>query len=207
MIDTITLVRHDLTEALHRQFAEAGVAAWDIETTGLDWQEGRIGTCQLHTPTVGTVVVQVDDDRPDRLASLLADDRVVKVFHHAPFDLRWMSSHWDTPVASVACTKVASRLLHPEAAGQEHSLRHLVADHLGVDIDKSERLSDWTLHELTPSQLRYAAGDVEYLLPLMDVLTTQLDNAGLLEVYQQCLEFLPTRIRYEVNGWADVFSY
>ena len=103
-----------------------------------------------------TVVVQVDNDRPDRLAALLADEMVVKVFHHAPFDLRWMSSRWDTPVATVACTKVASRLLRPDAAGQEHSLRNLVAHHLGVNINKSERLSDWTQDELTPSQLQYA---------------------------------------------------
>ena len=79
--------------------------------------------------------------------------------------------------------------------------------HLGVNIDKSERLSDWTQDELTPSQLQYAAGDVEYLLPLIHVLTKQLDNAGLQMTYQQCMEYLPTRVRYEVNGWADVFSY
>lgn len=207
MIDTVTLLRHDVTEDLLSDFREAGRVAWDIETTGLDWRDGQIGTCQLHAANTGTVIVQIGDERPDRLAQLLAEKSVLKVFHHAPFDLRWMAGHWRTPVAAIACTKVASRLLNPDAASPFHSLRHLTEHHLGVHLDKAERMSDWTLEKLTTSQLQYAAADVVHLLPLLDKLTEQLGGSGLLQHYQQCLAYLPTRILFDVNGWPDVFSY
>lgn len=207
MIDTGNLVRHDLTADLAASFVEAGKVAWDIETTGLDWRQGRIGTCQLHAANTGTVLVQIDGDRPDRLAALLADETVLKVFHHAPFDLRWMTSHWQTKPASIACTKVASRLLNPAGGSELHSLKHLLEQDLGVHLDKAERLSDWTVESLTPAQLEYAARDVEYLVPLLDALTQRLAKAGLLTTYKQCLSYLPTRILFDVNNWPDVFSY
>lgn len=207
MIDTGNLVRHDLTADLAASFVEAGKVAWDIETTGLDWRQGRIGTCQLYSAATGTVLVQIDSDRPDRLAALLADETVLKVFHHAPFDLRWMSSHWQTKPASIGCTKVASRLLNPAGGSELHSLKHLLEQNLGVHLDKAERLSDWTVESLTPAQLEYAARDVEYLVPLLDALTQQLAIAGLLTTYKHCLSYLPTRILFDVNNWPDVFSY
>lgn len=207
MIDTVSLVHHDLTEEFAGRFAEAGRVAWDIETTGLDWREGRIGTCQLHAENTGTVLVQIDDKKPELLARLLADETVLKVFHHAPFDLGWMTGHWRTRATSVACTKVASRLLHPAAVNEAHSLKVLLKQNLGVHLDKGERLSDWTLENLSHAQVEYAAQDVEHLLPLLDALEQQLEQADLLGTFQDCLSYLPTRVWFSTNGWPDVFSY
>lgn len=165
MTDTVTLLQGDLTPELFDKFADDGRVAWDIETSGLDWKAGKIGTCQLHNPSSGTAIVQIaDDDQPGLLAELLADSSVVKVFHHAPFDLRWMASHWKVTPASVACTKVASRLLNPAPDSAEHSLKHLLRTYLGIDVDKGQQTSDWLANDLTPEQLAYAAGDVINLL-------------------------------------------
>jgi len=73
-------------------FALSRRIAWDIETTGLDWRREKIGTCQLFAEAVGAVVVSVGEDRPSALARLIEDNTVEKVFHHAPFDLRFMVS-------------------------------------------------------------------------------------------------------------------
>lgn len=207
MIANVTELQHDLSEDLFTRLTGCYRVAWDIETTGLDWRQGRIGTCQLHSDETGTVVVQLDSGRPERLAGLLANEAVLKVFHHAPFDLRWMISHWQVEAASIACTKVASRLLNPDPDSRVHSLKYLLSDRLGVDVDKSERLSDWTALELTQSQIAYAAQDVVHLLPLLDLLEKELANEGLLTTYQRCLDFLPTRVLLDINGWPDVFGY
>lgn len=207
MSASVIRLQHDLTPELHDHLTNTDRIAWDIETTGLDWRAGRIATCQLHSDTTGTIIMQVDDRRPQHLAALLADEAVVKVFHHAPFDLRWMTTHWKTEAASVACTKVASRLLNPDPDSGRHSLKFLLADRLDIDIDKTERLSDWTRPELSTAQLSYATQDVVHLLPLLDLLQKELINEGLLRAYQQCLEFLPTRVQLDVAGRPDVFSY
>ena len=208
MSNTVQLLQDDLTDDVLADFTRSDRIAWDIETDALDWRQGRIGTCQLHSQTAGTVLVQVDPDhRPERLAGLLADEAVLKIFHHAPFDLRWMMSHWQVQAASVGCTKVASRLLDPDPNSASHSLKHLLKQRLGINLDKGQRLSDWTRQTLTPEQVAYASSDVVHLLPLLDLLEKDLVNGGRLETYQRCVDYLPTRALLEINDWPDVFSY
>jgi ribonuclease D len=144
--------------------------AWDIETSGLDPRTDRIGTAQLYAPGLGTVVVQLGADVPQRLCRLLADPAVCKVFHHAMFDHRFMVAHWDAQPARIACTKIASKLLRPQLANNGHSLQSLLASYLGVEISKDLRLTDWLAPELTAAQLAYASRDVVYLIPLLSEL-------------------------------------
>ncbi len=202
------ILRGDLSQELFEELTRATLVAWDIETSGLDWRTDRIGTCQLQSASGTSVLVQVDGEVPDRLRGLLSDPSVLKVFHHAPFDLRFMTTQWKTHAASVACTKVASKLLAPGAEPTEHSLKALLATHLGVQVEKGAvRTSDWTARDLTEEQLRYAVADVTDLLRLYEVLTDRLGKYGLMPLYESCLSFLPARVELEVGGWPDVFAY
>jgi ribonuclease D len=205
---TPPLVHSDLSASLETAFVCAGRVAWDVETSGLDWRVHRMGTCQLHSDDGMSVIVQLDDRRPRRLSALLENTDVVKVFHHAPFDLRFMMSEWQARPTSIMCTKVASKLLFPRAANPEHSLQHLLESQLGVKIAKGpERVSDWLAEELSAQQLAYALQDVMHLLALLDVLIARLTVSGLDELYRQCCLFLPARASLELGGYPDVFAY
>lgn len=204
----IEVFQGDLTEQRFNELRSTERIAWDIETTGLDWREGQIGICQLYAAEFSTVsLIKVTSERPDYLCSLLADENVRKVFHHAPFDLRWMVGHWQVEPASIDCTKVASRLLDPTPDSNVHSLKYLLSTYLHIEISKAQRLTDWLANDLSADQLAYAANDVAYLLPLLDLLIKDLDNCGLRSTYRSCSGFLPTRTRLEVGGWSDVFGY
>lgn len=207
MTEITTVLQADLTGTWLRALRGAARVAWDIETTGLDWRVETIGTCQLHAPEVGSVVVQINGGVPEGLRELLVDESVQKVFHHAAFDLRFMSAHWKLTPASVACTKIASKLLTPEAPREHHSLQWLLADQLGVEISKRERLSDWRVAELTADQLAYAVADVQHLLPLLDGLSDRLRVRGLYQLFEDCLRFLPARVDLDLGGYGDVFTY
>jgi hypothetical protein len=63
-------------------------------------------------------VVSVGEDRPSALARLIEDNTVEKVFHHAPFDLRFMVSAWQVSPAAIRDTKVASKILDPAAPNE-----------------------------------------------------------------------------------------
>src|SRR4051812_10044672 len=143
MTSPVALRRGDITPGDLTLIRSARVVAWDIETSGLRWAQDAIGSCQINIPNVGTLVVRIDDSVPDRLASALADSSVVKVFHHAMFDLRFMAHRWKARPSSVACTKIASKLLHPHADNSENSLKYVLANRLGVHIDKDQQVSDW----------------------------------------------------------------
>ncbi len=204
----VLVEQDDLPANLATAFEEAARIAWDVETTGLDWRHERLATCQLFAEGIGVVVVKIAGRHPERLAALLEDTAVEKVFHHAPFDLRFMVHGWDVQPASVRCTKVASKLLAPGAPNETHSLQHLVARNLGVSLTKGPvRTSDWTAGTLTPEQLEYAAGDVLYLLPLLDALRADLEQAHLARLYDDCCAFLPARVLLELGGYPDVFAY
>lgn len=58
------------------------------------------------------------------------------------------------------------------------SLGSLVSVLLGVRLDKSEQLADWSARPLSPAVRRYAAADVEYLFPLTLELDHRLQDLG-----------------------------
>jgi ribonuclease D len=204
----VQVVGGDLPAELAAAFGSARSIAWDVETTGLDWRTERLATCQLFAEGVGAAVVGMDNGRPARLAALLENPVVEKVFHHAQFDLRFMVGSWGVQPTSIRCTKVASKLLAPGSPNEAHSLQHLVGRHLGVSLAKGPvRTSDWTATTLTKEQIDYAVGDVVHLLALLDVLRASLGEARLTRLYDDCCAFLPARVALELGGYPDVFAY
>jgi ribonuclease D len=201
----VTVLRGDLGDKEFAELTSQDVLGWDIETSGLEWSKGQIHTCQLACADGRAFVVQIGSGHPAKLLSLLANQRVRKVFHHAPFDLRFLLAHWAAVASNVFCTKIASKLFDREET--DHSLKALLLRHLGVTIDKSARLSDWSAHNLTEAQLRYAANDVRFLIPLMDRLQEGLQRIGRWDLAVACFRHLPTRATLEVGGFGDVFAY
>ena len=90
-IPEATITTGDLQPEFLLAAFDARRVAVDIETTGLDWKADRIGTVQVHVPDYGTTIVCKVTDQPRRLIELVTSVRVQKVFHHAPFDLRFLA--------------------------------------------------------------------------------------------------------------------
>jgi ribonuclease D len=198
--------QNDLSPEFDSAMRIEGVAAWDIETDGLDFRRDAIRTCQVYVPGAGVEIVRMPTDGavPARLADALASERVFKVFHHAPFDLRFMRHNWGVRPRNVGCTKVLSKIVEP--ARESHSLAPLVRTYLGIELDKSVRLSDWS-QELTPEQLSYAANDVLHLLDLYRYLWKEALNLGVAEFAEQSFAYLPVRVETDLRGSGDVFAY
>ena len=134
--------------------------------------------------TVGSEIWLIDplEVDPDPLAELLSGDGLCVV--HAGIQ--------DLEVLELACGTVPRRLLDTQiAAGflgvSTGSLSSLVDRFLGVDLPKGDRLTDWLRRPLTDDQLRYAASDVEFLLPLVDNLWAELADRSRTEwVEEEC---------------------
>jgi ribonuclease D len=203
--DAPMLYHGDIPEEFASAVRMAGAVAWDTETTGLDWRTERLCLCQLSARGAPVAVVRIDGT-PTRLRALLANESVRKVFHHAMFDLRFMTHTWGVRATNVACTKIASKLLEPAHPGK-HTLQSLLRQHLGVEIDKGQRLSDWLAERLTAAQVSYAAKDVSHLVELLEALEAKLEAAGLLGLARGCFAHLPTRVELELRGYGDVFTY
>lgn len=189
-----------ISEARH-----AGSIAWDIETSGLDWKYDKICTCQVFIPNSRVFLIRVCDSIPYNLKMLLNDEHVCKVFHHAPFDLRFMTYHWSTEVQNVVCTKIASKILAPEM--NDHSLKNLLERYLGIYLDKKMQTSNWLCEKLTEEQLIYAVRDVLYLPTLFNELKCSLICCDRWALADASFDYLPTRVKLDVLGSGDVYLY
>ena len=86
-ISAIQVLNGDLTPEAYQSIKTAGLVAWDIETSGLDWRTDQIATCQLYVPGGDIYIVRIQGKPQNFLPELLEDSAVLKIFHHAMFDL------------------------------------------------------------------------------------------------------------------------
>jgi ribonuclease D len=196
----------DLADEDLQEARRTGVVAWDIETSGLDWKQDKIGTCQILIPNYDLFLVHVTADvPPTNLRSLLVDSNVMKIFHHAMFDLRFMSYQWSAEPRNVTCTKIASRIYDP--LEHDHSLQWTLSKYLHVTIDKRPRISDWLSQRLSDQQLEYAVSDVLYLPQLLSFFENELKRSDRWTLALQSFQFIPIRVKLDLLGSGDVFRY
>ena len=202
---TIRLHRGDLPD-LARITDQVAI---DTETMGLNPHRDRLCVVQLSHGDGSADVVQIAPDQADapNLKSLLADPSVTKIFHFARFDLAALYNAFGVMPAPVYCTKIASRLCRTYT--DRHGLKDLVREVLAIDLSKQQQSSDWGADRLTDAQLSYAASDVLHLHALRAKLDVMLAREGRTALAQSCFDFLPTRARLDLDGWAneDIFAH
>jgi ribonuclease D len=196
---TVRLHRGDLPD-LSRY---AGAVAIDTETMGLSLARDRLCLVQLSPGDGSADVVQIPPHATDapNLKRLLADPRVLKIFHFARFDVAMLYKAFGVMAEPVYCTKIASRLSRTYT--DKHGLKDLVREVLGHDLSKQQQMSDWGAAELTDAQVAYAATDVFYLHALKDRLDAMLAREGREKLAAACFRFLPERVRLDLAGFAD----
>jgi ribonuclease D len=197
-----------MTNHLHKNDLPAGVefgpmVAIDSETMGLNPHRDRLCLVQLSAGDGDCHLVQFERDTYDapNLKALLADPKVIKLFHFGRFDIAVMQHYLGVTATPVYCTKIASKLVRTYT--DRHGLKDLCRELLGVDLSKQQQSSDWGAAELTEEQLNYAASDVLHLHALHDRLQAMLAREQRTEIAQACFDYLPTRATLDLMGWGD----
>ena len=108
------------------------------------------------------------------LARLLSDPRSLKLMHSAGEDLIAFRHACGALPAPLFDTQIAAALC---GIGAGLGYQRLMAELLGVEVDKGETRSDWLRRPLSPSQLRYAADDVRHLDTAWRLLHERLADA------------------------------
>ncbi len=134
--------------------------ALDIETT--DWwnrHRERIALIQIAFRVDERVKVFIIDALarfdPEPLRLPLEKSAVVKIIHNAAFDATRLHKHYNFNPDPVFDTMLAAR----RAGERKYSLKAQAETHLGFQLDKSARTSDWSRRPLDNRQLYYAALD------------------------------------------------
>jgi ribonuclease D len=184
-------------------FADGPIAV-DTEAMGLHPARDRLCLVQLSDGRGDEHLVRFrrgSDYSAPILKALLCDPARLKLYHFARFDIGIMQAYLGIMAAPLYCTRTASRLVRTYT--DRHGLKDLVKELLCLDLSKQQQTSDWGASELNDAQREYAASDVRYLHALKEKLDERLAREQRLELAQSCFEFLPTRARLDLAGWAD----
>ena len=203
-----------MTNHLHQNDLPEGlslgpIVAIDCETMGLNPHRDRLCLVQMSSGDGNAHLVQIAKGQTEapRLAAILADPEVLKLFHFGRFDIAVMRHAFGVLAAPVWCTKIASKLVRTYT--DRHGLKNMTDELLGIDISKQQQSSDWGAATLSKAQIDYAASDVLYLHKMREKLIERLQREGRLGLAQAAFDFLPARADLDLAGWpeTDIFAH
>src|SRR5579871_3298239 len=111
----------------------------------------------------------------DPFFRLMADERVLKVFHAGRQDIEIVWHRAGLIPHPVFDTQIAAMVLgYGDSISYDQLVQRITGDHL----DKSHRFTDWSRRPLTQAQVAYAVSDVTHLRDLFEALDADLHKRG-----------------------------
>jgi ribonuclease D len=127
---------------------------------------------------------------------LMANERVVKVFHAARQDIEICWHEANVIPCPLVDTQVAAMVL---GYGDSISYDQLVQRITGDSLDKSHRFTDWTRRPLSDAQLAYAVSDVTHLRDVYLRLSADLDKRDRAEWMREEMKVLTSPETYRME--------
>ena len=183
----------------------------DTEGSGLQIpHRDKLSLIQFSTGNNDAFIIQPNRKKykAPNIVKILENNKITKIGHYLRYDVSGLEYFLKCDVKNIWDTKVASRLCRTYT--QNHGLKDLVLEFCGKKLDKRLGSSDWNkkLDELTDAQLQYCSNDVIYLHKIRDALHKMLVRENRLELYENCIQFLKTRIKLDQSGFTeDIFQH
>ena len=194
----INLHKNDLPDDLNL----GNVIAVDGEFMGLNVRRDPLCLIQVSSGKNDAHIVQLDRSNYEapNLKKILSNSSITKIFHYGRADIAHIKYYLKTETNNILDTKIASKLAR--SYSDNHSLKTLIKEFANIDISKQFQSSDFG-GELTPAQQKYCANDVIYLHKIHEELEKILKREKRVELYQDCLKFLRTRVDLDLALFKD----
>ena len=198
MSNNIQLHKGDIPENLNL----GNRIAVDGEFMGLNVRRDPLCLIQISSGNSDAHMIQFDRNNYNapNLVKILSDNKITKIFHYSRADLAHIKYYLNTETNNVLDTKIASKL--SRSYSDNHSLKTLIKEFINIDISKQFQSSDFG-GELSQAQLKYCANDVIYLHKIHDELAKILERENRIQLYENCLKFLKTRVDLDLALFKD----
>lgn len=176
--------RADEIEFAYEKLVQAKVLGCDTETNSLSARGGKIFSVQFSNGDFSVLVPTSEGVALGRLAAVLENPVITKIFHNAKFDLEFLRES-GYQVSNVFDTMIAEKVL-TKGAGQSASLAETLYRYFAVDLDKSQRAKfnrNWN-GVWTNELVEYALSDVVYLPELKKQQELWLERLNLKSDYE-----------------------
>jgi len=176
--------------------------SFDCEMAGLNVLRDPLYLVQISTGNNDAHIIQLDRETFDapNLKKILNDKNIIKIFHYARADMAHLKHYLKVNLENIQCTKIQSKI--SRSYSDNHSLKTLIKEFVNVDVSKQFQSSDFG-GELSPNQLKYCANDVIYLHKINEELTKILTRENRINLYNDCLKFLKTRVELDLAQFKD----
>tara|TARA_Y100000022_G_scaffold86375_1_gene74459 strand:+ start:171 stop:788 length:618 start_codon:yes stop_codon:yes gene_type:complete len=176
--------------------------SFDCEMAGLNVFRDPLYLVQISTGNNDAHIIQLDRETFDapNLKKILNDKNIIKIFHYARADMAHLKHYLKVNLENIQCTKIQSKI--SRSYSDNHSLKTLIKEFANVDVSKQFQSSDFG-GELSPNQLKYCANDVIYLHKINEELTKILTRENRINLYNDCLKFLKTRVELDLAQFKD----
>jgi len=204
----ISFCENDLTEELLNIYQSSKYLAVDTEAMGLYHGRDRLCLIQICNELNLTTCIKIEigSREAPRIQSLLENEKIIKIFHYARFDIAALKCNLSIETQNIFCTKIASKLARTYT--NKHGLKDLINELLGIELDKSSQSSDWGSEEnLSQDQINYAANDVKYLIDAMKKLTLILKREKRYEIAQKCFNVIPIFSDLDIQHFINIFEH
>ncbi len=135
--------------------------------------------------------------------ALMANEKVVKVFHAARQDIEIIVHQGDLVPHPIFDTQVAAMVC---GFGDSVSYEQIVQKITHAQIDKSSRFTDWRHRPLTDKQLTYALADVTHLIDVYQYLVAKLARDDRAHWLNEEMAVLTARETYDPKALKDNFD-
>jgi len=176
--------------------------AIDCEMAGLNVLRDPLYLVQISSGNSDAHIIQLNRETFDapNLKKLLVNKDIAKLFHFARADLAHIKQYLKIDVENVECSKLKSKICR--SYSDSHGLKTLIKEFIHIDVSKQFQSSDFG-GELSSAQLKYCANDVIYLHKIHEELNKILERENRIDLYNDCLRFLKTRVRLDLALFKD----
>ena len=201
----------DVSTDAFKELEKHSSLAIDTEGSGLQIPyRDKLSLVQFSTGNDDAYIIQPNrkNYKASNVVKILENKKITKIGHYLRYDISGLEYFLRCNVKNIWDSKIASRLCRTYS--QNHGLKDLVQEFCGKKLDKRLSSSDWNknLNELTDAQLQYCSNDVIYLHKIKDALHKMLVRESRLELYENCIQFLKTRIKLDQSGFSeDIFQH
>jgi len=194
----IKLHKNDLPEDLNL----GNIIAVDGEFMGLNVKRDPLCLIQISSGKSDAHIVQFDrkNYNSPNLKKILSDENITKIFQYGRADMAHIKHYLKIETKNILDTKIASKLAR--SYSDSHSLKTLIKEFINIDVSKQFQSSDFG-GDLSPAQLKYCANDVIYLHKIHADLNQILIREGRINLYNECLKFLKTRVDLDLALFKD----
>ncbi len=195
----ILVVRTDADVNLaFERLSTAAHLGCDTETSGLSSRTGKLFSVQFSDGVFNVLVPVSEGVTLGKLADILTDGSVTKIFHNARFDLDFLGEN-GYQVQNIFDTMIAEKVL-TRGANQSASLAETLYRYFAIDLDKSPRSKFSRRWDgiWTDELVYYALSDVVHLPLLRAEQLAWIANLGLTDEFESQMQKIFTVNRSEL---------